>query len=173
MTVPVEGPPRCIIKATIGRRMFSAIEKGSCNSTFPGPAEAVKAFLPAKIAPIKAKPADISSSVCRNIKSLFFDAVFAQAIIISVAGVIGYPVIIVAPTFKAALTKTSSPITNSLAIFLLSISVKIDIHADNIFRQDFNRVEFYFIYFTIFKHNSNDLFDEITQEFRHCHFFDL
>jgi hypothetical protein len=50
---------------------------------------AVKAFLPAKIAPKVAIPAEVSSSVCKNPSLLFFTASFAQPLRISVVGVIG------------------------------------------------------------------------------------
>ncbi len=63
MTVEVDKPPLCIIIATVGILKASAMEKASCIRMLPGPEVAVKAGIPARQAPMVAKPAVISSSV--------------------------------------------------------------------------------------------------------------
>ena len=64
-------PPLCITAQTNGILIISAIDCASCMITLPGPAVAVNARLPAKIPPIVEKPAEISSSVCKNPAPVF------------------------------------------------------------------------------------------------------
>ena len=59
---PVEGPPRCELTMTSGSSVMIARPIASVFSAMPGPDEEVTPSEPAKLAPIEAPIAAISSS---------------------------------------------------------------------------------------------------------------
>ncbi len=84
---PVDGPPRCTLMMTSGSSVITARPMASCFRAMPGPLVPVRPMCPAKLAPMAAQTAAISSSAWNVFTPKFLWR--ASSCRMSQAGVIG------------------------------------------------------------------------------------